>query len=492
MAAEGDQTPSVGGMEVPFQVGISNSEIDLSIADERERWLRGQPTEVAMVIAARAALRAVTGLSLARGAGRSRLTRRRMILRVFRAVAAAWAVSAFLGRRDALSNAARKAVSGLGDVQATPPERAAAYALATLLASNMDAAARATTCIGYALDMAGARGQLAFDSMLNAIVTDANLLRERYSSVTIATSQLWPSRTPDWVLESWGELKHSLIAENEGWDVWTLWYEARLSGDIIQQRLEIARALIPDELWHQEPRALNTRIQELIDENEVPSSPPGLQGVQGAGVAGTIMPLTTNSPGTVQLEGLASVAVGSIGISATAEVIPNPTIEAVVSQIKSSPQVFEEAARFAARSIEQELENLAAKIPNEPGALEGYREVRAALQRLQSGFEGLASSVREATEVSDAAQQTALLRKVVRAAKEISEGFVDWFVENGNRAGRVIAELGLVGVISGTLSYFAGVPPFLAFPVTVAAMSGRSIWDAIKAFAPNKDKTEQN
>jgi hypothetical protein len=489
MAAEGDQTPSTGGMEVPFQVGTSDTELDLSNQDERERWLRGQPAEVAMVIAARAALRAVPGLSLARGASRSRLTRRRMILRVFRAVAAAWAVSALPGRRDALSSAARKAVSGLGDVQATPPERAAAYALATLLASNMDAAARATTCMGYALDMAGARGQLAFDSMLNAIVTDANLLRERYSSVTIATSQLWPSRPPDWVLESWGELKHSLIAENEGWDVWTLWYEARLSGEIIQQPLEIARVLIPDELWHQEPRALNTRIQELIDENEVSSRPPRLQGVQGEGVAGTIMPLAANSPDPVQLEGRASVAVG---FSATAEVIPNPTIEAVVSQIKSSPQVFEEAARFAARSIEQELENLAAKIPNEPGALEGYHEVRAALRRLQSGFEGLASSVREATEVGDVVQQTALLRKVVRAAREISEGFVDWFVENGNRAGRVIAELGLVGVISGTLSYFAGVPPFLAFPVTVAAMSGQSIWDAIKAFAPNKDKTGKN
>jgi hypothetical protein len=65
MAAEGDET-SVGGVEVPFQVGISDSELDLSNADERERWLRGQPIEAAMVIAARAALRAVPGLSLER------------------------------------------------------------------------------------------------------------------------------------------------------------------------------------------------------------------------------------------------------------------------------------------------------------------------------------------------------------------------------------------------------------------------------------------
>lgn len=89
MAAEGDQTPSPGGFEAPFQVGISGSEIDFGNSDERERWLRTQPVEVGMVIAARAALRAVPGLSLARGSTGSRLTRRRMILRVFRAVDAA-------------------------------------------------------------------------------------------------------------------------------------------------------------------------------------------------------------------------------------------------------------------------------------------------------------------------------------------------------------------------------------------------------------------
>ncbi len=491
MADEGDQTPSPGGFEVPFQVGISGSEIDLSNADERERWLRGQPIEVAMVIAARAALRAVPGLSLARGSSGSRLTRRRMILRVFRAVAAAWVVSAFPGRRDALTSAARKAVSGLGDVQATPPERAGAYALATLLASNTDAPARATTCIGYALDMAGERGQLAFDSMLDAIVTDANLLRERYSPVTIATSQLWPNRPPDWVRDSWEELKQALIAENEGWHVWSLWYEARLFGDVIREQLEVARALIPDELWHQEPRVLNTRIQELLDEDEVPPSQSGIQGVQGVGVAGTIRPLVTSSADAVQLEARAGIALGSIGISATAEVIPNPAIEAVALQIQSNPQVFEDAARFAARTIERELETLATRIPNEPGALEGYREVRAALQRLQTRFEDLAQSVGEAREVADTAEQTDLFRKVVYTARAICEGFVDWFEEHGNRAGRVLAELGLAGVISGTLSYFAGVPPVMSFPVTVAAMSGQSIWEAIKAFAPNKDKTDK-
>jgi hypothetical protein len=73
----------------------------------------------------------------------------------------------------------------------------------------------------------------------------------------------------------------------------------------------------------------------------------------------------------------------------------------------------------------------------------------------------------------------------------MSEAFVDWFHQNGNRAGRVIAELSLTGVITGGLCYFTGVPPMIAFPVAAAAMSGKSIWEAIKLFAPNRDKADK-
>ena len=55
----------------------------------------------------------------------------------------------------------------------------------------------------------------------------------------------------------------------------------------------------------------------------------------------------------------------------------------------------------------------------------------------------------------------------------------------------MIAELGLAGIIAGTLSYFVGVPPMISFPVTVAAISGKGIWEAIVLFAPGrKDKGE--
>ena len=154
--------------------------------------------------------------------------------------------------------------------------------------------------------------------------------------------------------------------------------------------------------------------------------------------------------------------------------------------------MFEDAARFAARSIERELKKLATQIPNEPGALDGYQEVRSVLEGLQTGFEALANAVHEAGEVPDVVERDTLIRKAVLGARAMSEGFVSWLTDSGNKAGRVIAELGLAGLISGKLSYYVGVPPMIAFPVTVAALEGKSIWDAIKLFAPKAKSDDKH
>jgi hypothetical protein len=481
MSADGDTTPAPGMFEVPFGVGAFNSESDFGNADERERWLRNQPIEVGMVLAARAALRVIPALSLASRPTGSLTARRMTVIRVFRAVASAWAVSAFPSQRDVLREAARQAVAGLGNLRAPSPERAAAYALAAILAPDADIPARAATAVGYALDAAGEKGKAAFEITLTAIMEDAHLLSQRFSAVTIAHSQLWPGQVPDWAQAHWEDLKLKLLAENNGWEVWSQWYEDRLSGALSREQIEVARTTIPDQVWQQQPSILNRHIQELIEESEI-----------FAHAFDADVPAGRDSPPEVsealeQSSGRAT-SIGRITIAATAEVIPDPAIEAVVSRIRNDPQVFEDVARFAARSIERELDALAAKIPNEPGALEGYETVRTALEGLQRGFEALASSVHESVEVTNPVEKTTLLRKAARAALSMSEGFVDWLNENGNKAGRVVAELGLAGIISGTLSYFVGVPPLISFPVTLAAMEGKSIWEAIVLFAPGERK----
>jgi hypothetical protein len=143
-------------------------------------WLKEQSDDVAVVFAARAALRVLPTITFSPWLGTGRKTTHEVVLRVFRAVSTAWAVAAYPGHRRELNNAARAALSGLGDVKAPPPIRAAVYASATA-SGEPGATSRASTVIGYALDAAGSQGREAFQLLLEALATDASLLSPSYS-----------------------------------------------------------------------------------------------------------------------------------------------------------------------------------------------------------------------------------------------------------------------------------------------------------------------
>jgi len=232
-------------------------------------WLKEQSDDVAVVFAARAALRVLPTITLSRWPGSVRTTTREIVLRVFRAVSTAWAVAAYPGHRRVLNDAARAALAGLSDVSAPPPVRAAVYASATA-SGEPGAQSRASTVIGYALDAAGSRGREAFQLLLDALATDASLLSDRFSAVTLADSRLWPSYSPpDWVSDAWTDLKLHLLSADEDWEVWTKWYEERLFGVTPDQDTEIARVTIGNELWDQEEDVVNAHIKELLEEREI-------------------------------------------------------------------------------------------------------------------------------------------------------------------------------------------------------------------------------
>jgi hypothetical protein len=174
---------------------------DFSNSDERKLWLASQSDEIAVVLAARAALRIVPTIRLAFGANRSRMSNRRIILRQFRAIAAAWATATFPSYRDNLSKAAQAALRGLADLKAPLAERAIVYAAAAAAGEATDSDPRdtAATAIGYALDAAGSNGRVAFERTLAAISADVDVLEQRFDPVTLANSQLWPGRLPGWV-----------------------------------------------------------------------------------------------------------------------------------------------------------------------------------------------------------------------------------------------------------------------------------------------------
>jgi len=78
---------------------------------------------------------------------------------------------------------------------------------------------------------------------------------------------LWRNtERPERNSESWLKIRRRLLAEDENWQVWTDWYEARLRGDPVDKWLELQRITIPYENWEQGPAVVNGRIAELIEE----------------------------------------------------------------------------------------------------------------------------------------------------------------------------------------------------------------------------------
>jgi hypothetical protein len=261
--------------------------MSVSFADKEAvvGWLNQQSEDVAVVFAARAALRVLPTMKFGSVGGPVRLATRALILRAFRAAATAWAVAAYPQARTNLNDAARDALSGLGDLRAQPPIRAAVYAAATATGAGNAAMQHAATVIGYALDAAAAGGRDAFQALLRAFAADAGLLSERYSPVTIANSQLWPGKyVPVSIGDTWIELRDGLLAANEKWEVWTNWYERRLNGDTPDPDLEITKVILDHDFWEQDPNEVNAHLSEMIKEREIfnsaleeePETPPDL------------------------------------------------------------------------------------------------------------------------------------------------------------------------------------------------------------------------
>lgn len=89
-------------------------------------------------------------------------------------------------------------------------------------------------------------------------------------AATLARRSLWLEGEEGvslWVAENWPRLKKALFAIGEDWQVWTDWYEARLRGNPVNEALEIARVLIPNEVWEQGPAVVNLRILDLISQH---------------------------------------------------------------------------------------------------------------------------------------------------------------------------------------------------------------------------------
>ncbi len=268
--------------------------------NKAEAWLRQQSREVSVVIAARMVMRALPMLNeFFRARSKFDDPGSATVLPVLRAVAVAWAAGRYPARGKELSAAAVRAyhiarfidsfaftyayTTGDDNARAAAKAAQAAAKTAHITASAIRAAAAQaaayvtdtafTNAFTDALsdapfaDAAAAADTVADTACAYAAAADAEQIADGLSTEELAGQPLWLVDMPAEFKTQWKGLKSELLALDQGWEVWSDWYEARLSGAPALEALEVARAKIPEEIWEQGSKSVNAEIRRLIDEH---------------------------------------------------------------------------------------------------------------------------------------------------------------------------------------------------------------------------------
>lgn len=250
--------------------------LDFEDRESLEAWLRTQPREVSVIIAARAALRvlpmAVSAISNRGGALEARELAV-LTAALFRATALARFAGKYPTRDKEIRAASGAAATYVKDtalaVCATPSSYYIAAASYAINASAADLPA-ATGALATAR-AAEARGDNTIIAGLWAtILVDVAFLRAGGSARELAEERLWPRGvTPAWAEDLWNRL-YAALHEVDGWGVWTQWYEDLLKGGPVPEEIELVYATVPPEKWDEGPPAANAWIAEQLAKLEQP------------------------------------------------------------------------------------------------------------------------------------------------------------------------------------------------------------------------------
>lgn len=290
--------------------------VDFSNREELEAWLRTQPREVAVTLAARAAGRALPAVSsLPRSDGRRFAV---LTLAVLRATKLAYSTAIHWNRNTSLApatiaaaayiadavsiqadatrvavfNAAREARAADVTAAAARAARASARGIDASVRAAADAADAAAAFAAAAAYVAAealpARATAARAAAIAAAASYAAFAVEVGQTHGLISEKLWRDdpatraiiprvgkSVPDLFADLWRDLKTwLLVREGENWSVWTDWYDAWLDGRDqfpqlsakAREDLDIAICLIPDADWQEGPAHVNAIIRKMIDE----------------------------------------------------------------------------------------------------------------------------------------------------------------------------------------------------------------------------------
>lgn len=269
--------------------------------EEYDRWLEGQPKQVAVVLATRNALRVLPMNALLLYSEHPMLESLRGItLPQFRTVAACWnsgvggVWDSFADTGDAACAAIKTALDEVGPADHSFPDGSGLQSAVLAAVWAADAAfgrglIYAGSRLGPAIQSVSATGAFRSAAACDFGVYDASLI-DRSEIIkgekpeSLAFQPLWWNLPNKKSVRYWGILKAELLHQAPHWSAWTDWYEDRLWGSErsrpVITKLEAARVLEPtDKQWKAGPDVINPLLLEIearyrksqVDPDEVPA-----------------------------------------------------------------------------------------------------------------------------------------------------------------------------------------------------------------------------
>jgi hypothetical protein len=249
--------------------------VNFTNRDGFELWLDDKPSEWAQVLAARSALRVLPiALASPMRDAHHRLTHIPRIPSILRSLALVWTAARYPTIRghaqyqvvasEIVAFAERWEQEQLTAPIGTPDEildASTAKSIARAVVANLSA--RDFTLLAVASVRAAA--EALGDDIWKAASFDSDALEGGMSAALVAGLPLVPPGSSINWTGNLGALQHySLAVQAEEWQVWNDWYWARFQGsDPWPEEVEVACALIPDEIWRQGPALVSAEIRRI-------------------------------------------------------------------------------------------------------------------------------------------------------------------------------------------------------------------------------------
>ena len=240
--------------------------LEIETREELEAWFRGQPPEVAQVVAARAALRALPFIIEAKGGDNFSSN---ILLPVFRAVVTSW-----VARRYPAHDVAEAAISAVSLVHASDHASAVLYAAeAAAHSAHFASTSSASAAVSYAYSASYSADAASWKESLQDCVFLEDAIQQgenaEQASRELAGHPLWRTQPmPSEAYENWLKFKDFLLSAGDNWIVWVNWCHMRLEGgntlnapyDLLQT-LDVRIANLDEEFWKQGPAVVNAEIR---------------------------------------------------------------------------------------------------------------------------------------------------------------------------------------------------------------------------------------